>query len=87
MKITIELDEAVIAEYAAQEIARKMVSEFLAENRDTKFGIRKGVEKAVKDLIDGRRDELTDKCVARAAESLTRKGLPKLIEKLQEEQP
>lgn len=86
MKITIELDEAAIAEYAAKEIADMLVREYTTENRDTKFGVRKGVEKAIRDLIDNRRDELTEKCVVRAAESLTRRGLPKLLEKLQKEE-
>ena len=84
MKITIELNEANIIDYAEKEIARLLVADYTSESRDTKKGIIKGVEAAVKELVYSRRDELIERCVSRAAESISRKALPKLIEALNE---
>ena len=44
----------------------------------------KGIEKAVKEVIYSQKEELLSRCVDKASAELTRKALPKLLEKLTE---
>lgn len=78
MKITVEIDDNELEQRVIELIARE------AASRAFQYSERKGIEKAVKAVLDGRKDEIVEKAVNRAAESLVRKGLPKLIEKMQE---
>ena len=82
MKIEIEIDEKYIAELVSQEIARKIVAEHGYESREAKFGIREGVDKAIKQYIYTKKDDVIERVVERASIEIVKKGLPKLIEKL-----
>lgn len=48
MKIEIEIDEKYVAELVSQELAKRIVAEHTYENREAKYGIREGVDKAIK---------------------------------------
>ncbi|KPU42176.1 hypothetical protein OXPF_39550 [Oxobacter pfennigii] len=82
MKIEIEIDEKYIAELVSQEIARLIVAEHKYENREARYGIREGVDKAIKQYIYTKKDEIIERVVDRAAVEIVKKGIPKLIEKL-----
>ena len=84
MKLEIEIDEAYIAELVSQEIAKRIVANGYYENREAKFGIREGVDKAIKQYIYSKKDEVIERVIERASAEIVRKGLPKLIEKLGE---
>ena len=84
-KITISVDESEIARMVQDIVAERMCKDYCAENRDTKHGVRKGVESAVKAYIYDHKEEITERAVERAAEGIKRKGLPKLIEKWEDE--
>ena len=81
-EITITVDEDELTRIVTEQIADAMRNEYRSESRDTKYGIRKGVESAVKEYIYASKDEIIDRCVARASAELVRKGLPKLIERM-----
>ena len=81
-EITITVNDAEIVDMVTKMIARDIAAQYTDESRDTKFGIRKGVESAVKEYIYASKDEIIDRCVARASAELVRKGLPKLIERM-----
>lgn len=81
-EIRITINEDDIAKEVEKQIAERMTASYCAENRDTKYGIRKGVENAVKAYVYAQKDEIIERCVTRAADSLVRKGLPKLVERL-----
>ena len=81
-EITITVNDAEIVDMVTKMIARDIAAQYTAESRDTKFGIRKGVESAVKEYIYANKDAIIEKCVARASAELVRKGLPKLIERM-----
>ena len=83
-EITITVNDAEIADMITKMIARDIAAQYTAESRDTKYGIRKGVESAIKDYIYANKDAIIDRCVARASAELVRKGLPKLIERMGE---
>ena len=81
MKLEIEIDEAYIAELVSQEIAKRIVANGYYENREAKFGIREGVDKAIKQYIYSKKDTIIDRVVDRATVEIVKKGLPKLLEK------
>ncbi len=80
MKIEIEIDESYIAELVSQEIARKIVSEHGYENREARIGIRDGVDKAIKQYIYSKKEDVIDRVIERASVEIVKKGLPKFIE-------
>ena len=82
MKIEIEIDENYITELVSQEIAKRIVAEHGYESREAKYGIRDGVDKAIKQYIYSKKDDVIEKVIDRASVEIVRKGLPKLIEKL-----
>ena len=82
MEIKIKIDEAHIAELVSQEIASLIVAEHRCENREAKFGIRDGVDKAIKQYIYSKKDAVIDRVVERASVEIVKKGLPKLLESL-----
>lgn len=81
MKIEIEIDENYISELVSQEIAKRIVAERGYENREARFGIREGVDKAIKQYIYKEKDKVIERVVERASVEIVKKGLPKLIEK------
>lgn len=82
MKIEIEIDEKYIAELVSQEIAKRIVAEHGYENREARIGIRDGVDKAIKQYIYSKKDDVIERVVERASVEIVKKGIPKLIEKL-----
>lgn len=84
MKIEIEVDENYITELVSQEIAKRIVAERGYENREAKYGIRDGVDKAIKQYIYKEKDKIIDRVVERASVEIVKKGLPKLLERLGE---
>lgn len=82
MKIEIEIDEKYITELVSQEIAKRIVTDHEYESRETRFGIRDGVDKAIKQYIYSQKDVIIDRVVDRASVEIVKKGLPKLIERI-----
>lgn len=82
-EITVKINEDEIAQMVVEKIADRMAKEYTSEFRDTKHGIRYGAEKAVKEYVYSQKDAIIEKCVARASAELVRKGLPKLIDRME----
>lgn len=82
-EIKITINDAEIVDMVTKMVARDMASQYTSESRDTKQGIKKGVESAIKDYIYANKDEIIDRCVARASAELVRKALPKMIERME----
>lgn len=83
-QITITVNEEEIAELVVKQIAERMTRAYSVEQRETKYGIREGMEKAVKAYIYSQKDAIVERCIARASAEIVRKGLPKLLEKVGE---
>lgn len=79
MEIKINIDEKYITELVSQEIAKRIVNERTYENREARIGARLGVDKAVKNYIYSRKEEIIEKVVERASREIVKKGLPKLL--------
>ena len=82
VKLEIEIDENYITELVSQEIAKRIVADRGYENREAKIGIRDGVDKAIKQYVYSRKEEVIDRVVNRASVEIVKKGLPKLIGRL-----
>jgi hypothetical protein len=81
MEIKININEEQIQGMVEELIAKEIVREYGTIARDAKYGVRDGMDKAVKAYIYSRKEEIIEKCVNRAAAELVRKGLPKLLER------
>lgn len=79
MKIEIEIDEKYVAELVSQELAKRIVAEHTYENREAKYGIREGVDKAIKQYIYSKKDLVIESVVERASVEIVKKGIPKLL--------
>ena len=82
MKIELEIDDTYIKELVSNEIAKRIVEEYRYEGREAKYGIRDGTDKAIKQYIYSRKDEIIDKVINRASTEIVKKGMPKLLDKV-----
>jgi len=82
MKMEIEIDNEYISELVSQKIAERIVAERGYESKEARAGIRDGVDKAIKQYIYSRKDEIIDRVVERASAEIVKKGLPKFLEKM-----
>lgn len=76
---TIEVDETKIAE----QISGILNSILHNELRDKYTYTGKEISAAVKDLVYTNKDEILDRVVDKAVKELVRKGLPKLMERME----
>lgn len=82
MKIEIEVREENIAGLVEEMIARRVMEERSSEHREAKYGVRDGVDKAVKSYIYSEKENIIDRVVERATREIVKKGLPKLLESI-----
>ena len=71
----------------SQEIAKRIVAERRYENREARIGIRDGVDKAIKQYIYSKKELVIDRVVERATVEIVKKGLPKLLARLNAPNP
>jgi len=81
-EIIITVNEEDIAKLVVEKIASSMAHQYSAEATGAKWGVRKGVEAAVKDYVYSRKDEIIERCVSRASAELVKKGLPILFNRM-----
>ena len=82
-EITITVNDAEIATLIEQKIAESIIKAYSYDAREAKWGVRKSTEKAVKDYVYSRKDEIIERVVARATAELVRKSLPALLERME----
>lgn len=80
MKVEIEISEENISRLVEEMIAKQFINERGTEYREARYGIRDGVDKAVKNYIYSEKENIIDKVVDRASREIVKKGLPKLLE-------
>jgi len=83
MKIEINLDEEKVKELVAEHLVIQVLAENRSnpESRDAFFGMRQGVEKAVKEYLYKNKDAIIERVIERASREMIKKGLPKFLEK------
>lgn len=79
MQITINIDEKNIAKLIEEELARRILTDRDYIGREAKYGVRNGVDKAVKQYIYKEKEAIIERTVERASREMVKKGLPKLI--------
>lgn len=79
MKLEIEINEKRITELVELEIAKRIVTKYSGEYFDANHGVKTGVEKAIKEYIYAKKDEIIDEVIQRASVEIVRKGLPKFL--------
>lgn len=62
-------------------IAKEIFENHRGLGRDARFGVSSGMEKAVKDYIYSRKEDIIERVIDRATKEIVRKGVPKLLEK------
>ena len=83
MKITVEINVENISQIVEKMLADEIVREYSSLARNARYGVKEGVDKAVKAYVYSRKDEIIERCVNRASTELIRKGLPKLFERME----
>lgn len=81
MKIEINIPDERIVELVEKAIVESIL-ENRRENREAQYGVRSGMDKAVKQYIYTNKDKIIERVVERASVEIVKKGLPKLIENL-----
>mgnify|MGYP000908150225 CR=1 FL=1 len=82
MQLTIEIDEDNITELIEKELTRRILADRDYIGRESKYGVRQGVDKAVKQYIYKEKDAIIERVVERASREMVKKGLPKFLEKM-----
>jgi len=83
MKLEININEEELKDLAF----KKVIDSFLFENysgikKEERIGIRYGIEKAIKEYIYSKKDEIIERVVERASVEIVKKALPKLLNSL-----
>jgi hypothetical protein len=83
MKIEINLDDKELKDLMSEHLIRQVLAQVRSnpESRDAYFGMRQGVEKAVKQYLYASKEAIIERVVERASNEMVKKGLSKLLEK------
>ena len=78
MKIEFNIEE----EFIVDAVVKSIMKNLSYEATEARYGVRKGCEVAVKEFIYSRKEEIIEKVVDKASKEMVRKGLPKLLERM-----
>lgn len=81
MEIKIKIDEIKITSMVEEMIAKEIFENHRGLGRNARFGVHSGMEKAVKDYIYSRKEDIIERVIERATKEIVRKGVPKLLER------
>jgi hypothetical protein len=82
MNLEIKIDDERITELVELAIVDSVIKNHSYLMRDAQFGVKSGVDKAVKEYIYKNKDRIIERVVERASVEIVKKGLPKLLESL-----
>lgn len=85
MNLKIQIDESRISELVEEELVKRILDDKTHENRNARYGVREGVDKAIKAYIYNNKDQIIERVVERATTEIVKKGLPKLLDNLARE--
>ena len=84
MKITIEIDEAELTERVMSICAAQLAEELHKKWSAERYDFRKVVKAIMLDYVKENAAELMERCVAASTESITRRGVQKLLEQVKQ---
>lgn len=79
MEIKININESKITSMVEEMIAKEIFENHRGLGRNARFGVHSGMEKAVKDYIYSRKEDIIERVIERATKEVVRKGVPKLL--------
>jgi Cys-tRNA synthase (O-phospho-L-seryl-tRNA:Cys-tRNA synthase) len=83
MKLEININEEELKDLAYKMVFDSLLTQDCSGIKtEERIGIRYGMEKAIKEYIYSKKDEIIERVVERASVEIVKKALPKLIEKL-----
>ena len=85
MNLEIKIEDERITELVELAIVDSVMKNHSYLLRDAQFGVKSGVDKAIKEYIYKNKGWIIDRVVERATTEIVKKGLPKLLERLGEE--
>lgn len=84
MNINIEIDEKRITELVENDIAKYIYQNYSSEAREAGYGVRTGIDKAVKQYIYDKKENIIERVIERAKVEIIRKALPRLLENVKD---
>ena len=79
MKFEINIPDERLTELVEDAIVRSVLNQ---DSREWVYGVRTGIDKAVKEYIYKNKETIIERVVERASKEMVRKGLPKLLEEV-----
>lgn len=79
MKFEINIPDERLTELVEDAIVRSVLN---LDRREWVYGVRTGIDKAVKEYIYKNKETIIERVVERASKEMVRKGLPKLLEEV-----
>lgn len=79
MKFEINIPDERLTELVEDAIVRSVLN---LDSREWVYGVRTGIDKAVKEYIYKNKETIIERVVERASKEMVRKGLPKLLEEV-----
>ena len=85
MKVTIDISDEEINQAVQELLVRRLADQIFSErNSFDKHGYQRMLKEAVKDLLAGRVEEMTDQAAKYAADCIGKRGVRRILEKLGE---
>lgn len=81
MKIEINIPDERIVELVEHAIVKNIMESRLGGS-EARYGIKTGMDKAIREYIYVNKDKIIERVVERASTEIVKKGLPKLIENI-----
>jgi hypothetical protein len=84
MKIEINVDEKELSKLVSEYLVKEILRDYRVspESREAVFGIRSGVDKAIKEYIYTKKESIIERVIERASIEIVKKGLPKFLDKI-----
>jgi hypothetical protein len=82
MKIEIEIKEKELEELVKNYLVQQIVSERGSVMREASYGLRSGVDYAVREYIYSEKEKIIERVVKRASTEVVRKGMKKFLEEI-----
>ena len=79
MKFEINIPDERLTELVEGAIVRSVLNQ---DSREWVYGVRTGIDKAVKEYIYKNKETIIERVVERASKEMVRKGLPKLLKEI-----
>lgn len=85
MKIEINISEENISKIVEEMIAREYLEKHGSDYVELRNGLKKGAETATKEYVYSEKESIINAVIERASREIVKKALPKLMDKLGEE--